>query len=419
MGHWARAVAEWAGLAIGQVGVGPARRRRGEGRAERGWSSWLGDPRSAVLVVLASALLVGGGRKLLQGWRARAAVGRLDDPDVTRAEIEDVVAYGRAGLIELFRILGTAPSEPIRHAAGHALAVLWAQDNLIAEEEQALVRRGYMVTWRARRRYPRGLRIAIPIGVSYGIPFLRDGDAGIGASNLEWSHRILGAERAALESFTPWRAGPGRAEFALDPGDFAAPGPHRLVLQARVRTTGLTGTWELALPQIPFNFELDPRLSVDALLTLPDDTRAAAIAAAIRLERSEPAEPGSSTYLNLNDELAVRDPPLLAVTTPLPCDLAHPIAVQFDGVSGQFAAGAVMLSGQGPVSVRDHRESIQRFPLGPIVALPPGTIDRPGEYRLRALLVAAAERGWTDPDIRSIWPGAITTDWVPVRIVRR
>ena len=55
------------------------------------------------------------------------------------------------------------------------------------------------------------------------------------------------------------------------PADFETEGPHRLVLQTRVRTVGLTTPWELELPHVPFTFEFDPRLEVDALFALPDE----------------------------------------------------------------------------------------------------------------------------------------------------
>ena len=206
--------------------------------------------------------------------------------------------HGRAGLFDLFRILGTAETETLRHAAGHALTVLWAQDQLIAEEEQAVVRRGYSVSWHARRRYPRALRSAIPIAVSYGLPFLREDGAGITPANLEWSHRILGAERAGLEAFTPWTPGPGRAEFTINPGDFAANGPHRIEIQARVRTVGLTSSWEIALPHIPFSFELDPILQPEALLSLADASREERMARAVRLE---PASPGDRVDVGISE----------------------------------------------------------------------------------------------------------------------
>ncbi len=200
--------------------------------------------------------------------------------------------HGRAGLIELFRLLGTAEKPKVRDAAGRALAILWAKDELIVEEEKALVRRGFAVTWRARRRYPRGLKSPIPIEAAYGVPFLVEGGPGVGPSSLVWSHKILGAERAGLEEATPWREGPVVARFEVDPSDFPTLGPHRLALASKVRVVGLTDSWEIELPHIPFSFEFDPILTVEALLAIPDDTRAAAIERSIRLETPEVVERG-------------------------------------------------------------------------------------------------------------------------------
>jgi hypothetical protein len=407
-----------AALAAAVVGQGPgprSRRRPAEGSGP-GWGSWLADPRSAVLLALTAALVLGGGRKWLEALRARRAVGRLSEPEPTPEAIREAAGHGRAALMELFRILGTAPDPARRDAAGQALAGLWARDHLIAEEEKAVVRRGYDVSWRARRRYPRGLRVPIPIVVSYGVPFLREEGDGIRPSDLEWSHRITGAERKALETFSPWHGGPGRVAFALEPGDFPTDGPHRLVLQARVRPHGLTSSWELDLPHIPFSFEFDPLLGRDALLTLTDAARGEAIAHAVRLEQAE-ATGGESHYLDLGEEFALRDPPGLVVATPLPCDLAHAVGVEIEGIAGRFAAGAVVLSGQGTPATGPP--ALRRFALDPIVGLPPGALDRPGERRLRAILTADPDRGWADPEIRSIWPGTITTDWAAVRVVRR
>jgi hypothetical protein len=341
----------------------------------------------------------------------------LNDPGITPEDIEAVTAHGRAGLMDLFRILGTDKSETLRLAAGHALAVLWARDELIAEEEKALVRRGYAVDWHARRRYPRALKAPIPIIVTFGIPFLRDEDSGIGPANLEWSYRILGARRAALEAFSPWTPGKGRAAFTIIPDDFETNGPHKLALHARARTAGLTETWELDLPHMPFSFEFDPRLAVEAIFTLPDETRGEAIARAVRLDHSVTGETEPAHYLDLTGEWALRDPPALAITTPLSCDLAHAIEIEWEGLPGLSAAGAIVLSGQGPY--RDQAETVRRFPIGPLGPLPSGGFDHPGPRQLRAILTPDPDRGWADPDIRSIWPGTITTDWIEAVIVRR
>jgi hypothetical protein len=402
-----------AGSAIGQVES--PRRRRLIRRAPLGWERWVREPKSTVLLILAAVILLGGGRKLLQAWRARGAVGRLEDPDVSTEAIAAAAGHGRAALMELFRLLNSAETEALQDAAGHALSVLWARDELIAEEEKALVRRGYQVQWKARRRYPRALRAAIPIGVSFGVPFLRDSGEGVHPTNLEWSYRISGAGRASLEVFSPWVAGLGDAGFTLIPTDFESNGPHKLAFQARVRTVGLTESWEIELPHMPFSFELDPLLAVDALLALPDDTRAGAFARSVRLVADgEGGLKDEPSYLPLNEGMALRPRPAIEVTTPLPIDLAHSVEIELAGVSGWFAAGAVVMTGQGD----EGAPSTRRCTLGPIALIPAGAVDRPGVRAMRARLIADPDRGWSDPDIRSIWPGTIETDWVDVEVVR-
>ena len=372
------------------------------------------DPRTAVLTFLVAALVFGGGRKLLQGVRARRMIAALDGPDPSVEEVEGAADHGRAGLIELFRLLGTAEKPEIREAAGRALAVLWAKDDLIPEEEKALVRRGFTVQWRARRRYPRALKSPIPIEATYGVPFLAEAGAGVSPANLVWSHRVLGAERAALEVPSGWIKGPGQLSFAIEPADFATLGPHRLALAAKVRVVGLTDEWEIELPQIPFSFEFDPILSVDALLTSLDESRSPDFDRAVRLEPIETPETGSK-HLDLGPDLVLRDPPELVVTTPLPADLAHSLEIEIEGIPGQFRAGAVVVTGQSGTGAIATR----RFALDEIQGWPADAIDRPGERKLRAILTAEPDLGWAEPDVRSLWPGTITTDWVPVRVIRR
>jgi hypothetical protein len=387
----------------------------GEGR------SWLTEPRTAVLLVLGAVVFIGGGRRLLMAWASRKAVARLTEPDVTPEEIEQAARFGRAGLYELFRIMGEAPAPAQREAAWRALASLWAGDQLIAEEEKALVRRGFTALWHARRRYPRAIRAEIPIRVTYGIGPLGAAEAGITQANLEWSHRITGARRAGLEEPSAWTAGSGLAEFSIVPSDFEGNGPHRVVLQPRVRTKGLTESWELDLPHMPFGFEFDPRLEVNSLLALPDEPRGETMARSIRLEVPTLSNDSPARFLPLNEQMTVRNPPCIEVATPLPCDLAHNVFLEIEGVAGRHAAGTVLLGGQGsdrPTGARTPAAS-QSFPLAPIAPLSADAIDRPGKRRLRVILEPDADRGWTDPAIRSIWPGTIETDWVAVEIMRR
>ena len=399
----------------------PARRPRQRANGEVTGRRWLSEPKTAVWFALAAAVLIGGGRKLSAWWQARKAVLRLGEANVTSEEIEAAAEHGRAGVYELLRIFSSSPSEPARMAAGRGLARLWLLDQLVAEEEKAVVRRGYTVTWSARRRYPRALRGEIPITVAYDVPFLEKGGRRVGPSNLEWSHRVLGARRAAIEEFSPWATGPGRVAFTIFPGDFETNGPHRLVLQVRIRTAGLTDSWELEPPHEPFSFEFDPILRLDAILTLADAMRDEAVARAIRLEPDAGAGGGETvTYLSLGDEWTLRNPPRLAVALPLPCDLAHAISIELEGIAERFNAGNLLISGQGlPRQQSSPGEAlIRHFPLGPVVPLPRGLIERPGPRRMRIWLEAALDSGWADPGIRSIWPGQMQTDWVEVEVVR-
>jgi hypothetical protein len=398
-----------------------SRRPPGRGTETPARRRWLSEPKAVIWLALAGAVLVGGGRRLIAWWQARRAVARLDDPDVTAAEIEAVAEYGRNGVYDLLRIFSSARSEQARQAAGSSLARLWLLDQLVAEEEQAVVRRGFTVTWSARRRYPRSLKTEIPIAVAYEVPFLDDSGRRVDPKNLEWSHRVLGARRITLEEFSQWTPGAGRVAFTIFPSDFETNGPHRLVLEARVRTVGLTDYWEIEPPHVPFLFEFDPILKLDAILTLPDATRDELFARAIRLEPATVADGTNSTYVSLGAEWALRDPPRLAVALPLPCDLAHEISIEIQGNAGRLAGGSLVVSGQGLARQGSPATEavVRRFDLGPIAGLAPGAIERPGTRSMRLSLQAAPDRGWADPDVRSIWPGQLETNWVDVEIVRR
>ncbi|GAC1448139.1 MAG: hypothetical protein NVSMB9_31020 [Isosphaeraceae bacterium] len=405
---------------LGQVAGGPRRPRVRQSRT--GWQDMIRDPRNAVWVVVGSVILFGGGRKFLQGLRSRRVIANLEDPSVTPASIAAATEFGRAGMMELFRLLEQGKNPDVRDAAGKALSVLWARDELIAEEEKAVVRRGFQLQWRARRRYPREIEGPIPLTVSYGLPFLRENPAGVRADNLEWSQRIKGTGRASLEVFSPWSPGNGEVEFTVIPADFVTNGPHRLVVETRVRTVGLTESWELELPHAQFSFELDPRLSVNAILAAPAETLNETFAKAVRLVHgqveSEQSE-GDPSFLSLNEELAIRNPPWIEVTTPLPHDLAHRIEVELEGVPGWYEAGRLCLISGGIDERSSPALSRSRIPLGSLATLATESLDRPGRRALRARLVSDPHLGWKNPDVRSLWGGSIATGWVDVEIVRR
>ena len=355
---------------------------------------------------------------MLRSWRAGRAVDRLSDPHLTVADIEAAAEFGRSGAWELLRIFSTSEPGPLRDAAGKALARLWKEDELVAEEEQALVRRGFAVDWLARRRYPRALDIPISLAVRYDVPFLDDNPTLVQARDLLWAHRIMGARRAALEEYSEWRPGPVFFTFPIIPDDFPTIGPHRLVLQVKVRTAPtLSDSWEIELPHVPFPIEFDPVLKLDAILTLSDAVRDETMATAIRLEAPDREdETAMGRNLAIGENWVIRRPPCLAIETPLPSDLAHRLSIEVEGHPERFPAGTLMVSGQGTPGAAS---STQRFPIGPIAEGAGRAIERPGTRRIRLHASADPRLGWADPDVRSLWPGEHATNWVEIEIIRR
>lgn len=387
--------------------------RRPQRIADPSFRDWLTQPSSSVFLVLLLALVLGGGAKWVQLARARRAVDRIsgDDPEVEA--IAEAAEHGRAGVADLFRLLAHPTKPEIRIAAGRALSRLWKADQLIPEEEQAIVSRGHVVTWKARRRYPRDLSRPIPMAVDFAIPFLdedTDGD-GVRADQLLWSYRIAGTDRATLETYSSWSSAPAGAVFAIDPRDYSSNGPHRLVLHLRVRTDKLTSIWERDLPQTPFTFEFDAGLKLDSLLTMPDEPRASALAKAIGLAPPRSGS-GGPNFAPLNSVVALRDPPHLQIRFPIPCDLAHGIRLEIEGLSENVESGDLVVCGQsGPPNLLE-------IPLRIPANLPDDAFDQPTEARMRAVLTVDPQLGWSDPDVRSVWPGSLVTDWYPVRLVR-
>ncbi len=383
--------------------------------------NWLAEPRTGVLAVLGLVVAVGGGRRLLHAAAARKAIARLSRPDVSPQAVEEAARFGRAGLHELFRLQSEAASVPVRDAAARALAILWSEDELIAEEEQALTRRAFNVDWTARRRYPRGLNCEIPIRVRYGLPFLASDGPGLTTDHLAWSHRISGARRAAIEEESPPTPGAGDVAFTIVPADFETDGPHRLALQARVRTVGLTDSWQIELPHVPFNFEFDPRLAVDSLLASPDAAREGVMRHAVRLEEAAADAGSTPRFFPLGGELMIRNPPRLIVSSHLPHDLAHHVWIEIEGVDGRIPGGTLIVHGR---SIRDDQPAPGRPTRHELTAtsgtIAPGSaLDRTGRRSIRVILTADPDLGWTDPEVRSVWPGDVATDWAAVDVVRR
>jgi hypothetical protein len=71
------------------------------------------DPRDGVWIALAALIGVGGGHRLYRAYQARRIVNRLTATEPSIADIRASAAFGRAGIMELFRLLTAGPTEPI------------------------------------------------------------------------------------------------------------------------------------------------------------------------------------------------------------------------------------------------------------------------------------------------------------------
>jgi hypothetical protein len=367
-----------------------------------------------VLLVVGLALLLGGGRRLLQVLRARRAVNRLEEGTATPAEIEAAAGHGRAAIPELLRLLDPRHDETTRTAAGRALLRLWAADELIAEEEKGVATRLFEVQWLARRRYPRQIRGALRFEVRFGLTGLDRAGQGIRPDQLEWSWRIRGAPRASLEQFSAWQVVEQPIHFQIEAADLPAGSDMALAFQARVRTRGLTSRWELELPQVPFRFERDEALRVESILAPADSIVEEAMSRVVRFEISE-SRLGQAdvdpVFVPIDPEFAIVGQPRIGLDE-LTCDLAHRAILEFAEPKRSVGAGEVVyLAARGEASTSVRPLQVEPAPE-PLVA-------EPGAYRIRLVLTPDPDLGWAHPDVRSVWPRRIVTEWQEARVVRR
>lgn len=389
--------------------MSPQARRPRREPAHSGWLDFLTQPRSLVFATLILAATAGGGARLWRGWQARRMRARLAQPDVTPVEIEQSAAFGRAMLPELFQLISHEQTAQTRCAAVHALSTLWVKNDLVGEEEKALVTRAFDVRWSARGRYPRALEQPIPFEATFGLAPAVEGRAiGPILEHLQWCYRVMGARRVSLEAYSPWQSGngPHHARFELLPGDFPGEGPHMLIFQVRARCVAPGSAWELDLPQVRHGFSLDPLLEMNALLALPDADRAAIITRALHAESKGP----TNILFPLDAAFALRGPLQLHIDAHLlPCDLAHAAHIEIEGVETPIDAGNVVVcSGRPGLAIFNP----ERARFGPIGAIHPGPV------RARYRLTPDPALGWVNPGVRSIWPGEIQTDWFAAEILR-
>jgi len=421
--------AEWLGPAdrTGANPSSPVRRpgSRNRGNATRPNSSPFADPRRWLFLAVIGFLVVGGGRKWLHGRKGRALADRLADGTATIDEIRQSHRFGRIVVHDLFRVLTDGSTSDRRQSALVALVRLWQTDELIPEEEKAIVTRAFVTNWRIRRKYPRGLSGRLAIGVIYGLP--ETGDEQIDrwiTDHLVWSHRLTGTRRAADDQWRTLESPSSGAHFGIVPDDFPEVGPHRLILHTRVAVRGLTDPWQLELPAQSSSFEWDDYLQAGALAGMPDATRAARWQEIFGFRRTDTNE-ADAGHSEIDDRFVLSYPPepKLSFMRPdnsrisLPCDLAHQVWLELDSVAGRWQLGDWILAANAEVC--QGEAAFFRMPPQIRTASNAPRLERAGKYRGRFVLVPCPELGWSDPAIRSVWPETINSDWFDLEIVRR
>jgi hypothetical protein len=374
-----------------------------------------------MLLVVIGIAAVFGLRRFLKVLAARRAIALLEQPAPAISDILSAADHGRAALEPLFRWLGSDQDQSRRAAAGAALSRLWRLDQLVAEEEKALLVRAYEVRWNARRTYPRDIRIPIPIEIRFGTPVLhRDDLPAIEPDWVEWSYRVLGARRAGLELDSPWAPTAQSITFSIIPADFAERGPHRLIFAATARTAPHLSThWETKLPQVPFTIEFDPALSVVSIQASPDDEESRNIRE--RIELAPPAEGGP--HWHLGKAWALDRIPTLQVLPGRPRDLAHRVSIEWEQVTVRLEVGTLIQPADRPRHDPDSSEPTgAALPIAwrpeSIPDLPSDAFSQAGPVRFRLILEPDPHLAWADPRVRSLWPGSVTSPWCEAAIMR-
>lgn len=390
-------------------------RKPGQRSAEQQREKPFSDPRRWVFMAVVAFLVIGGGRKWLFGRRGQKMADRLACNEASIDEIRRCDQWGRIVVPELFRILTEGATAEYRLAALEALVKLWRADELIPEEEKAILTRSFSVDWQIRRKYPRRLTGAIEFRAFFGPPELTDDKLRLWlVEHLRWSYRVAGTRRASDDAWQPARIGLRQCRFQVVAEDFPEDGPHRLMLHLRVRTEQLTDNWELDLPAQSTSFEWDDHLQPNALVTLPDSERAEAWSKAISFIGPTGVDL-SPFFIQLDSQFALRNPPQPSLKLPLPCDLAHQVFLEFENIPCRWRVGEWVEYAYPHVP---ECFDPKRWPDQAIAETPGFLLPHAGRFRMRIVLTPTPERGWSDPMIRSVWPEPITTEWVDVEVVR-
>lgn len=382
------------------------------------------DPRRWMFLAVVAFLLIGGGRKWHRSWQGRKLANRIADGLASSDEILLSSRYGRIAVPDLFHLLSSTETEQTKkNAALRALISLWREDELIIEEEKAIIIRSFEVQWKHRRKYPRDMTGSFTIHASFGLPQLIDNELTSWLEkHLQWSSRITGSRRATDQQWKTSDAFRPKIQCDINPEDFPENSVHRIGLYVRLKTRDLSSNWELELPATNSSFEWDEYLQTDALKAPFSDEEANQLNNALQWVPIAGSDQVALTmnHVKISPEFAVANPPLCMVQRPLPRDLAHQIYLEIQGVSRMIPVGEWVVALRNSDSVLNPEAEVTCPPweISPEDLLSDSEISRAGNHMIRLILEPVTHRGWANPDVRSVYSGRIEMPWINVELVR-
>lgn len=385
-------------------------------------SSPMADPRRWMFISVVAFLMFGGGRKWLKSIHGRRLADKIAHGTANPDEILGSYRYGRVVVQDLFEALTGGASDEIRHSAFEALVRLWQADELIAEEEKAIVTRSFQIKWNHRRKYPVSLNGTFDISATYGLFELKDSELQRWLSDhSRWSYRIQGTRRAVDEQWKQNLCDPPFALTEINSRDFPENTVHRIALFVRFRTFNQTSNWEIELPSQPTSFEWDLNLELNALLAPIVESELDVFTNAMNWQPASLPGPGQEgpRLVQISPGFAIHNPPETVISSPLPRDLSHAVFIELQGVTGLIPAGEWLIAcRKSSENLFQSYRSGSHWDVSPDSYIDDQLIGHAGRFQMRLVLKPIAHRGWANPEIRSVFNSKISFPWVEIEIVR-
>ena len=402
---------------VDRTGANPSTPVRKPGQRRDGQNpSPMVDPRRWIFIAVVAFLIFGGIRRWMAARAGQKTADRIANGIASQDEIRNSFRHGRAVLPDLLAMLGEETSIDQKKAAFEALLRLWQADELIPEEEKAILTRAFQIRWKQRRKLPRDFSGIFQIHVFIGLPEIEDESCRQWLkSHLTWEMRVSGTRRATDDQWKKINDSEMKLVIEINSRDFPEETVHRIMLHTRATTTHLTSNWVLDLPSQSTSFEWETHLKALALRADFDDAESKEMQSGLIWRESELESNQESQLLQISHSFGIFKLPTPQLKLPLPRDISHDVILIIDGINSHISLNhAVMECRQQPAST----QQIRTLPLKIQNLIADDQISHAGKYKARLILKPRPELGWADPEIRSVWPESLEFPSIEIEIVR-